>query len=168
MIIRGLDLANLGDYLAIAPTSPSGLVWVKRPPGSRVDVGAPAFTTKTPRGYFQGKLFGKSLLAHRVVYVLAHGSWPQAVDHIDGNPQNNSPDNLRACTTQTNQFNTTRRTTNRSGFKGVYKHGKSWVARICIDGVAKRLGAFPNPELAAKAYTDAAKELHGDFYTTRT
>jgi hypothetical protein len=167
MIINGVDLSQLGVYLAIDTASPSGLVWLKAPKYSRIVPGQPAFTTKTARGYYQGKLLGKCLLAHRVVLYLATGEFPDAVDHVDGNPSNNHPDNLRPCDPQTNAFNSGKRVGNRSGYKGVYAHGNAWVARIRLGGKAVNLGRFNSPELASAAYVRAAKEAHGDFYCSR-
>lgn len=40
------------------------------------------------------------------------------VDHKDGNPFNNTRENIRECTHAENARNTTMRSTNRSGFRG--------------------------------------------------
>lgn len=167
MIINGVDLSQLGEYLAVDSTSPSGLIWLKAPKYSHIIPGQPAFTTKTGRGYYQGKFLGKCLLAHRVVLYLTTGEYPAAVDHIDGNPSNNLPDNLRPCDPQTNAFNSGKRVGNRAGYKGVYAHGNAWVARIRVGGKVTRLGRFSSPEVAHAAYVRAAKEAHGDFYCSR-
>ena len=53
---------------------------------------------------FDGERF--DLCAHRVVYAMAHGTWPTyEIDHIDGSRINNSPSNLRDVTHRVNMNN---------------------------------------------------------------
>lgn len=64
------------------------------------------------------------------------------VDHIDENKQNNQVSNLRLVSNRTNVHN--KRTNRSSMFKGVYFHfdNSKYVARICMNGKSKYLGAF--------------------------
>lgn len=41
---------------------------------------------------------------------------------------------------------------NTSGYKGVRKNGKGWMARIYVNYYLKYLGTYNNPIEAAKAY----------------
>jgi hypothetical protein len=52
---------------------------------------------------------------------------------------------------------------NTSGYKGVQKSRKRWIARIMVNGKHIGLGTFDAPEEAARAYDRAAKLYHGDF-----
>jgi len=45
-----------------------------------------------------------------------------------------------------------------SGFLGVYKHGKTFVAKVMRDGALRSLGAFQSAESAAAAYAAAVGE----------
>jgi hypothetical protein len=44
------------------------------------------------------------------------------------------------------------KSTNTSGYRGVYKEGKKWRARIIINGERKNLGVFDSLKLATLAY----------------
>lgn len=44
---------------------------------------------------------------------------------------------------------------NKSGYRGVYRRGKFWVAQIRINKVAKYLGTYDTPEEASVAYEKA-------------
>lgn len=57
---------------------------------------------------------------------------------------------------------------NRSGYKGVrwHKRDKKWVAQITLEGTRTHLGYFDSASDAARAYDEAAKQLHGPFAKT--
>jgi hypothetical protein len=52
-----------------------------------------------------------------------------------------------------------------SRYKGVslHPHTKRWVAKICVSGTDRRLGAFDDERDAAEAYDAAAREHFGEF-----
>jgi hypothetical protein len=128
--------------------------------------GKPAGTRTRPDGYVLVSIDGKRFRAHRVIFALATGALPSVddeVDHVDDNPANNRPSNLRLATHSQNAFNTKRRTTNRSGFKGVSPNWKGFAAQIMIEGELKHLGTFATPQEAHAVYVRAARELHGEF-----
>lgn len=86
-------------------------------------------------------------------------------DHRNGNRLDNRKANLRPATHSQNQMNKGVQVNNKSGQRGVYfnKRRQQWYAQICLNGVRKFLGAHPSLEKASKAYTEAAKVLHGEF-----
>jgi hypothetical protein len=110
----------------------------------------------TKRGYASA---GFNLM-HRVVIGALDG---EIVDHIDGDKLNNQKSNLRVCTLAENQWNTSVRIKNKSGFKGIYAHQGKWAARIRCNGGRFYLGVFSCPIEAAKAYNSAAIQYHGEF-----
>jgi hypothetical protein len=89
------------------------------------------------------------------------GEWPVSdVDHINGDPMDNSWRNLRQVSEHENLQNQRRpHSCNRCGLLGVSKKPYGWQARIRIDGKSKHLGTFDTPEKAHAAYV-AAKRLH--------
>ncbi|EOI3443120.1 HNH endonuclease [Cronobacter turicensis] len=147
---------EINEYLAIDLESPSGLIWIKRA-SQRAKPGCPAFTATDSNGYYIGKFKGKMLKAHRVVYFLHNGEWPQGeVDHKDGNRKNNSPFNLRDVSKSINQQN--QQLT--KGFS-LYKPSGKWVAKIRTpDGKQKHLGYFDNEHDASAAYLAAKSRFH--------
>lgn len=118
-------------------------------------------------GYGQIQINNKRYLTHRIVYYLSTGVDPMEyeVDHIDQNPSNNCITNLRLATRSNNMNNTSKRSDNKSGIKGVTwnKQINKWRAQIRINGKYKYLGYFTNIDDAAAAYATAAKKYHGEF-----
>jgi hypothetical protein len=104
----------------------------------------------------------RTLLLHREIMGAPKG---MMVDHIDGDGLNNRRSNLRLATNAQNLWNTGRRVTNSSGYKGVSfdKQKGKWHARIRRFKKYYHLGFFDNPEQAHQAYVSAAKEFHGEF-----
>lgn len=116
--------------------------------------GTAALNAVDGSGYLHGQVKGQRVVAHRVIWAMAHGVWPtNDIDHIDGNKQNNAVGNLRDVTRAENLRNTPRRKDNSSGITGVRLHKASgrWTAEIQKDGVREHLGYFDTIEEAAAA-----------------
>lgn len=106
-------------------------------------------------GYYRGFLKDKRLAAHRVVFFLNYGYWPEQVDHIDGNRLNNSLSNLRAVTAQQNRFNQRKA----KGYS--YRADRDrYIAYIRVDGKTKNLGSYHTEQQARRAYLEAKKVMH--------
>jgi hypothetical protein len=114
---------------------------------------------------------GRQYKAHRLAWLLFYGDWPDgAIDHADGNPQNNAIGNLRIATNQQNQFNRGLSRSNTSGFKGVCwdKPRGRWRAQLTHNGRSVFLGHYATPEEAAAAYAEGAKRYAREFARTET
>lgn len=106
--------------------------------------GEEALSCADSQGYLHGRIFYRIYKAHRVIFAMQTGYWPDEVDHIDHNPSNNLWTNLRAATHTTNCRNVSLSKLNTSGFCGVYWHKKrhKWTATIGLNGKIKYLGSF--------------------------
>lgn len=95
------------------------------------------------------------------------------VDHINGDGLDNRRANLREATPRQNQANRRKSSVSGQPFKGTRELPSGrWQAYIRdprkrpdADGkVGKRaVGTFASAEHAARAYDDAAREIHGEF-----
>jgi hypothetical protein len=121
--------------------------------------------TVHPSGYIQVKLDGVFYLGHRLAWLLAHGQDPgeKQVDHINGQPTDNSIVNLRLATNQQNSFNQKPRRS-RSQRKGVWLQPNGrWRACIQVGERRIHLGYHDTRDDAHCAYTQAANDHHGDY-----
>lgn len=120
---------------------------------------------KHSQGYWRIVLDGRMHYAHRLAWAIAHGVWPENIDHINGDKSDNRLVNLRVATRSQNMANRPRQTNNTSGFKGVYSvpsRGK-WRARFKKDGRVFYLGYFDTAEEAAEAHRIAYAKAFGEY-----
>jgi hypothetical protein len=128
--------------------------------------GVKAFTATDKYGYKHGKIMDKSYFAHRVIWAMQTGAWPDAqIDHINGDRKDNRMANLREVSRSQNMHNRKKSINNTSGYKGVHFDAakKKWRAHISINGVKQGLGMHNCPTSAAVAYAIASAKYHGEF-----
>lgn len=107
-----------------------------------------------------GKGKQASVLMHRLILDASDG---MHVDHINGDGLDNRRENLRQCTPQQNWRNRKPANKNGSGYKGAYPNKNHWEAAITVNRQRLYLGCFGNPEDAARAYDEAAREHFGKY-----
>jgi len=125
-------------------------------------VGKPAGTDSC--GYVQVKLNRKTWKAHRLIWLLVYGRWPERVlDHINRNKSDNRLCNLRECTDSQNAHASPGRK-NKYGLRGVSRVRNKWRACISISGVTETIGStFKTKEDAALAYALVSVDRLGRF-----
>ena len=110
--------------------------------------------------YYDEKDVRHEVYMHRVIMSLTRR---EVVDHIDGDRLNNTRANLRVCSQQQNLCYRRCFRNNESGYKGVTRRGKRWLARIYYDEQTVRFGLYARAEEAVLAYDCAARWLFGEF-----
>lgn len=102
---------------------------------------------------------------------MHHGAVPDGmeIDHKNGNPSDNTLNNLRLATHAQNGVNRKVPSNSTSGHKGVSqrKGANRWRAYITVTGKRKYIGDFPTIEGAIHARTQMAKAIHGEFFRER-
>ena len=95
----------------------SGIITRKTSRGSR-PAGEVAGTIR-PDGYIQLSIDNKRYLAHRLIFLIAFGFYPEQVDHINGIKDDNRACNLRAADNVINARNQKMNSANKTGIAGV-------------------------------------------------
>lgn len=99
----------------------------------------------------------------RVSRIVAQAYLPDyredlEVDHINGNKQDNRPDNLRMTTRKQNS-RAFKSVWGKSVFRGVSLNRKKWRAQIKHNDRTVHLGSYDVEEDAARAFNNKAMEL---------
>ena len=153
----------LKDRLKYEPmANGSSLVWLRRN-GSQVNAGDIAGTLRKTNGRWEIRFLGKQWQAHRIVWALCYGYFPDCqIDHIDRNPSNNRIENLRLATRNEldNGQNRSLNKNNTTGFTGVIRKYNKFVARIKAAGKWYYGGIYDTAQDAAFAYAKMKKSLH--------
>lgn len=116
-------------------------------------------------GYKRVRYQGKWLLSHRVIWEMFNGSFNHNIDHKNGDKLDNRIENLRPCNQSQNTINSSIRSDNTSGYKGVTwsKAANKWASQTMKDGKRVHVGVFENPKEAALAYNYKVLELFGEY-----
>lgn len=137
-----------------------GRGWSHAVPGNEAGNG----TSST--GYRAVRIENKLLFSHHIAWFLHYGEWPlMQVDHVNCDRKDNRIENLRLASLSQQGYNTTLRSNNTSGVKGVYfdRTRRKWSAEIKYNKTKKFLGYFDCIGDAAKARQAAADRYHQEF-----
>ena len=127
--------------------------------------GKEAFTSCDGKGYMGGRIFNRAALAHRVIWTIEMGAWPEdQIDHINGVRNDNRIVNLRAVTSTENNRNARLSARSKSGVLGVWwnKAANKWRAGIRSGGKDVHLGTFTcfDSAVAARRRADIKYGYH--------
>lgn len=123
--------------------------------------GKEAFTYKGKKGYKRSSIFNFYFEAHRIIWCMMTGGWPDQVDHINGVRDDNRWCNLREVDQKTNGRNSAKSTLNTSGVRGVSwcNLRKKWRVRIYNDESKRiELGYYRCLKAATEIRKEAEKE----------
>lgn len=144
------------------------IVWNRDARGGKREGDPVGFSTR-PTGHrnvflrIDGKLVG--FVYARIVWFLHTGIYPdQEIDHIDCNPANDHPNNLRLASREQNNHNI-RFGRTRKPLKGTWqdrRNGK-WHCQVQAFGKVHGQYGFDNQEQAYAARQELASALHGEF-----
>lgn len=102
-----------------------------------------------------------------LAWLATHGTLPRfEIDHMDGDPSNDRPSNLRDVSHKANLENRRRPNSRVGGRSSAYlgvswkKDKQKWVANISSNRKALHLGYFDTEHAAHAAYLRAKRELH--------
>lgn len=147
------------------------IYWREPPPQIQYLKGKEAGTFHKHSGYRWIIFRGYRLLAHRVVFMLKHGRWPnpdKVIDHWNRDRGDNRPSNLREVDHATNLRNTEAVETgknNKHGLAGVKQNTRQgqtrYFSEIVVDGKRIYLGTFDTKEEAHAAHVEAKCKYHG-------
>ena len=119
-------------------------------------------------GYIYVSIKGKKYAAHRLAWFYFHGGWPKdEIDHINGNPSDNSILNLREATRKQNAHNRRLGKNNTSGMRCVSKNrvnGK-YAVKIWRFGPCFSLGEYSEKLDAAKVANDFLRKTDEEFFS---
>jgi hypothetical protein len=155
---KNLSLKFVLEMLEYIPETGQLIQKKKRP---KIQVGSEAGCI-TPHGYRYIQLCGEKYAAHRLVWFIKNGSFPDShLDHIDGNNLNNRFENLRKVTVKQNSENKIAQKNNKLKLRGVCfnKRLGKYIAQIQHNGKNKHIGTFDTAEDARHAYVEWTKKL---------
>lgn len=176
-----------GQYFELNSESPSGIQRnkdINGRPFRKVRFGNKHYQVSgKPHAWLVG-FKSRTYLVHRIIWVMIHGSIDPdlIIDHIDGNPFNNSIDNLSLKTQADNTRNKQKRIDNKTKVTGVCLmntgKGSDYYHVRCTDADGKRkskyfsinkLGDSKAKELAIEYRQNEIKRLisEGLIYTDR-
>lgn len=137
-------------------------VFTRRVPRGNQSAGATPGTKMHPNGRKYIYVDGNTYFSYRLAWLYVYGAFPKGeIDHRDGNKKNDSIDNLREATRETNSQNRkVAMANNKSGYLGVNKRGTRYRARIRVKGELINIGHFSTPQEAHEAYMNMKIKLH--------
>lgn len=159
------NATSYANYFAYDATSPSHLIHL-----TGRHKGLPVVTSC--QGKYQSVRIpndptSRNHRLHRVVFEVFHGRSIKPgyyVDHIDGNPSNNAPENLREASPAENRWNSKTQANKADGLpKGLYRlKDDSLVVSITVKG-RRYWRSVPSVRAGEHVLASWRKALHGEF-----
>lgn len=121
--------------------------------------------SRNQEGYLCTTVNKKTYKVHRLIFLMHYGYLPEVIDHVNNIKADNRIENLRPATKAQNRLNSTKKITNKSGYKNVHwdKSRKKWIVRVECKGILQYSGAFEDLELADLVAQEARDKFHKEF-----
>lgn len=156
---KNLELAKVREALNYNPDTGNFT--------SRLHAGVRSRCMIGGNGYIYVSYRGKKYPAHRLAWFYYHGKWPkEEIDHINGNPSDNSIRNLREATRKQNSHNQRIRKNNTSGLRCVSKNRANGKWRIQIWRFGQRfyLGEYLDKAQAGRVANEFLRKTDDEFF----
>lgn len=143
------------------------LTWLVKPGGKRRK--GDRAGSQAANGYRIVTFQGRHYYEHRLIWFWLYGDIPadKVIDHINGNPADNRPSNLRLVSQRSNTQNVVRKSTRKTATGEVLPQGVHWIAEsgryyacMKVDYRKQHLGTFDSSEEAHRAYLRAKSAAH--------
>lgn len=109
-------------------------------------------------GYLQVRVDNKNLYAHRIIFAIHSGYWPEHdIDHVDGVRDNNQIDNLQEASASCNASKACW-ALGTSGVRGIHPNKKSWQAHMSFNYKQVVAKARPTRGMALLDWVDMIHE----------
>lgn len=168
---QDVSIDRLRDLLIYDPET-GVLTWRKRTEIKKSDKQMNGKFAGKPAGYVSADGYhvvgvdGFDIMAHRVIYAIVTGDWPEGeIDHKNAIKSDNRWSNLRVATHGQNSTHRGTSKNNTSGQRGVSwrRDMAKWRVYLRADGQWISGGFFDDIELAKARYWELAHELRGEF-----
>lgn len=120
-----------------------------------------ALAYKSEHGYLTGRIFRKLYQAHRIIWFMKTGEWPDQIDHINGIRDDNRWKNLRNVSNAVNSMNHQKPKHNKSGHMNVWwdKSIATYRVEIKVNGKKKHIGCSKDLDVAAEMAKNARQQF---------
>ena len=116
---------------------------------------------KTTHGYLQITIDNSVYYAHRLAFLYVNNTWPNVIDHINGEKTDNRIINIRSVSQKTNIENVRKvRKHNSNKLLGVYASKDKFQSKISVNGTCIYLGRFQTKEEAHEVFLQAKRKYH--------
>ena len=163
-MLNELPISYIMSNLAYEPEMGT-LRWNRTSKGwvAKGRIAGSVYRDKQGKAYIRVRLKGRDYLAHRLIYAMVTGKWPEElIDHKNGCGTDNRWCNLRLATHADNHKNVRLRKDNISGHIGITASNGRYKARVRLQGRTILCKTFDLIEEAISARNEAYRE-HGFF-----
>jgi hypothetical protein len=135
----------------------TGILTYRKPPLGRVKGQICGWVDKN--GYRSIEIDGKAVQATHVIWMYVFGVSPgENIDHIDGNPGNNSLSNLRDVSRRENQWNRKQHRKGKLTGSTYHKKARKFMSQIRVNKKYIYLGLYDTELEAHLAYVKYFKQ----------